>query len=587
MGKQTEAFKQMHPEQFSDSVIVKKAVLNKDYFDFYLDSLTSRGQEKEFEKFCRHIAEIEICPNLLPQTGPTGGGDSKVDTETYPVSELVCQNWYIGYADTAATERWAFAISAKKEWKGKIKSDVEKINSVNQNAQRGYTKVFFMTNQYVSDKNRANMEDELRKKYSIDVRILDKTWLLEKTFKSEKSLKVAVESFNLSGNFIDEKQVGTNDYKRQLKYDDIENKMTSDFTKPSELIDLSYKSVELARELEFTELQILDLIERSNRIAKRYGVPANIAESIYNAAYTMFWWYSNEEKFYEYFKELERITLAENNSYIYKLYTILFINLYSIKDNEYVRFDEHNSRLIEKYDSFINNKSKPNAAIEASSAFQLVRIILGDSINDIVNTLIENIKSDKAYLDSILPSLSMMMERIPIFENADRYDELFELVVSSMSKQNEKITASLMLARRGSRLKETKPYDAMSYFSRTLISFYSNDNKKYLIQAVLDMADIYQKIGLMWAARNYYYYVFCLCLNQYFKYGSANKALVISALALRLMDLNLGNIMYAIVFDELYQISEKVYPEKLEINPDYFFQFDFFLVIAYLILHMI
>lgn len=529
MGKQTEAFKQMHPEQFSDSVIVKKAVLNKDYFDFYLDSLTSRGQEKEFEKFCRYIAEIEICPNLLPQTGPTGGGDSKVDTETYPVSELVCQNWYIGYADTAATERWAFAISAKKEWKGKIKSDVEKINSVNQNAQRGYTKVFFMTNQYVSDKNRANMEDELRKKYSIDVRILDKTWLLEKTFKSEKSLKVAVESFNLSGNFIDEKQVGTNDYKRQLKYDDIENKMTSDFTKPSELIDLSYKSVELARELEFTELQILDLIERSNRIAKRYGVPANIAESIYNAAYTMFWWYSNEEKFYEYFKELERITLAENNSYIYKLYTILFINLYSIKDNEYVRFDEHKSRLIEKYDSFINNKSKPNAAIEASSAFQLVRIILGDSINDIVNTLIENIKSDKAYLDSILPSLSMMMERIPIFENADRYDELFELVVSSMSKQNEKITASLMLARRGSRLKETKPYDAMSYFSRTLISFYSNDNKKYLIQAVLDMADIYQKIGLMWAARNYYYYVFCLCLNQYFKYGSANKALVISA----------------------------------------------------------
>ena len=577
MGKQTEAFKQMHPEQFSDSVIVKKAVLNKDYFDFYLDSLTSRGQEKEFEKFRRYIAEIEICPNLLPQTGPTGGGDSKVDTETYPVSELVCQNWYIGYADTAATERWAFAISAKKEWKGKIKSDVEKINSVNQNAQRGYTKVFFMTNQYVSDKNRANMEDELRKKYSIDVRILDKTWLLEKTFKSEKSLKVAVESFNLSGNFIDEKQVGTNDYKRQLKYDDIENKMTSDFTKPSELIDLSYKSVELARELEFTELQILDLIERSNRIAKRYGVPANIAESIYNAAYTMFWWYSNEEKFYEYFKELERITLAENNSYIYKLYTILFINLYSIKDNEYVRFDEHKSRLIEKYDSFINNKSKPNAAIEASSAFQLVRIILGDSINDIVNTLIENIKSDKAYLDSILPSLSMMMERIPIFENADRYDELFELVVSSMSKQNEKITASLMLARRGSRLKETKPYDAMSYFSRTLISFYSNDNKKYLIQAVLDMADIYQKIGLMWAARNYYYYVFCLCLNQYFKYGSANKALVISALALRLMDLNLGNIMYAIVFDELYQISEKVYPEKLEINPDYFFQFDFFL----------
>jgi site-specific recombinase XerC len=35
---------------------------------------TSRSQEVKFERFARRLAEREICPNLLPQTGPTGGG---------------------------------------------------------------------------------------------------------------------------------------------------------------------------------------------------------------------------------------------------------------------------------------------------------------------------------------------------------------------------------------------------------------------------------------------------------------------------------------------------------------------------------
>ena len=52
--------------------------------------------DKPFEEFYRHIAEVEICPNLLPQTGPTGGGDSKVDSETYPVSENLSAYWYFG-----------------------------------------------------------------------------------------------------------------------------------------------------------------------------------------------------------------------------------------------------------------------------------------------------------------------------------------------------------------------------------------------------------------------------------------------------------------------------------------------------------
>ena len=82
MCHQKEVYKKMHPEQFSDSKTTKKGKLDRDFLDFYFETLTSKSLDKEFENFCRRIAEVEICPNLLPQTGPTGGCDSKVDSET-------------------------------------------------------------------------------------------------------------------------------------------------------------------------------------------------------------------------------------------------------------------------------------------------------------------------------------------------------------------------------------------------------------------------------------------------------------------------------------------------------------------------
>lgn len=146
MSEQREFFKQIHPEQFSDSKIEKVGRLDKDFFDFYLETITSKSKEKEFEDFCRKLAEVVICPNLLPQTGPTGGGDSKVDSETYPVTDEISNTWYYGFGNAGAEERWTFAISAKKEWKPKVKSDVKKIAEVNNEKGRGYKKIFFMSN---------------------------------------------------------------------------------------------------------------------------------------------------------------------------------------------------------------------------------------------------------------------------------------------------------------------------------------------------------------------------------------------------------------------------------------------------------
>ena len=142
------------PELFSDSLASRAPKLQPAVFEYHLNSLTSRKQEADFEYFARRLAERYICPNLLPQTGPVGGGDSKVDSETYPVADEVSMRWYRGLATTRkAQEPWAFAFSAKQAWRAKVQSDVQKIA----NTRRGYKQIYFITNQPVKDKVRSHV----------------------------------------------------------------------------------------------------------------------------------------------------------------------------------------------------------------------------------------------------------------------------------------------------------------------------------------------------------------------------------------------------------------------------------------------
>src|SRR6266478_4870362 len=108
------------PEKFFDSVRINIPALDRSLLEYHLGTLTSRSQEVDFEHFARKLAERTICPNLLPHTGPTGGGDSKVDSETFPVADDLSLIWYTGIGRNASGERWAFAFSAKKDWQHKV-----------------------------------------------------------------------------------------------------------------------------------------------------------------------------------------------------------------------------------------------------------------------------------------------------------------------------------------------------------------------------------------------------------------------------------------------------------------------------------
>ena len=313
MSVQNEFFREQHPEQFSDSKIVKRGYLDRPFLEYHLSTISSRSMEKPFEIFCKRILEAEVCPNLITQTGPTGGGDSKVDTETFPVSEKLAQTWYYGFSNKASSERWAFAISSKKEWKSKCKSDIAKIVETQKNG-RGYTKIFFISNQFIADKKRAETEDELRTQYGIDIRIFDRNWLLDQALKSIDNKRITCESLELSENLIDEQLTGSNDYKRKQTLAGIENKLSKiSQYKPSEIVSAAHESIVIARELEVSKDTMLGLIDRYIRLTKEYGTRKDKADALYESAWTIHWWYTDLQKYYDYYVEFEKYAMEENS----------------------------------------------------------------------------------------------------------------------------------------------------------------------------------------------------------------------------------------------------------------------------------
>jgi hypothetical protein len=325
----SEFMRDRHPDLFSDSRITKQYHLPQDVFEYHLETLTRRKQELEFEHFARKLAEKEICPNLLPQTGPTGGGDSKVDTETYPVADNIAIRWYEGIGQEASRERWGFAISAKKEWRSKIRSDVAKIIGTD----RDYKQIFFITSQYVEDRTRAKVEDELTRKHKVNIRILDRSWIIKCIFENDR-IGLAIETLNIPGFSESQKaETGPHDLRRKTELEELEKQIADpdryqyvEF----QLAEDCFQAALLARGLELPRVEIDGRFDRAERIAKRVGHPQQILRIIYNKAWTTFWWFEDVKEFNRLYDRVEELALNSEQARDLELLTNLWNLLFTV-----------------------------------------------------------------------------------------------------------------------------------------------------------------------------------------------------------------------------------------------------------------
>ncbi|MBS5913488.1 hypothetical protein P4H94_27005 [Paenibacillus macerans] len=527
--------------------------------EFFLDTLTSRNQEKNFEHFCKDLAQIEICPNLLPQTGPTGGGDSKVDSETYPVSDSTSFNWYSGVGRDAANERWAFAISAKREWRSKVKSDVEKIYKTD----RGYKKVFFMTNQAVPDKKRAEVEDSLSKQFSIDVRILDRTWLLDKLFNNQRQ-EIAINTFNLPNDFVDEINLGPLDYRRKKRLQTIETAISSQISNQEFnllLVENAIESAILSRELELPKSDTMGRFERASKIAKQYGNSIQVKECLYQWAWTLYWWYEDKENFQKVFLEFMGNVIGSNNFFDIERLTNLWMNLYTAYDGnlENETLKSCTATLSEEYARLISDTERINTSLEARANFVFVKLFLGQDPEKLFQELKIIIQESSHSLDFSFNTVTKMVTELsPLLLDSDTFNELFEVLISMSGSREQELASAKLLLERGKSLYDEKPYSSIQFIGRSLVRLYKSESKRLLISAMFFMASCFNRIGLQWAAYGYFINAYYLAVIDYMKFGNVSPYFLGSSESLRNLEIQFGRLANSLEWHRLYLLSKEL-----------------------------
>ena len=507
-----EFMKTRHPDLFSDTLIDDTCRLPKEVLEYYLDTLTNRKQEYQFEHFCRKLAEKEICPNLRPQVGPTGGGDGGVDSENYPVAKEISERWWVG-SPSAGTEQWAFAFSAKKDWKQKIKADVGKILD----KKRDYKIIYFITNQFVKDKDRSSQEASLTESTGVRVCIIDRGWIVAKVYESNH-LDIVVSALGLDDIHIEKKcRPGPRDAARLQELEELDRQINDSSRYQSaryQLIEDCLHSAILARGLGRSQIEVEQRFERADRLAKDLDLRQQRLRVAYNRAWTAYWWYEDFVTFRKFYDEVEKHAKNSSDAQEVEFLLNLWFLLHPLIDEKRISPDEANleSRtkcLITIFETIENHEGRPNNAQQARTCLALMKIHQAHRThnpNQVEIGFIElsKIVNECATLpDYPVEKLFSLVSEVGNYVDSPALDTLHTNLIDILRQRRSEGTAGkAYVCRAMQKLQKGKPYEAIQWYGQAEKLLIKDEYRAELIEALLGSSHAYESVGLLWAARN-------------------------------------------------------------------------------------
>jgi hypothetical protein len=501
------------PHLYSDTVTTTERTVTREVLSYHLETLTNQKDETKFEDFAQGLAEKFISPNLRPQTGPVGGGDGKTDSETYPVAGEIANRWYV--PDLAgAQERWAFAFSAKKDWRGKVQLDVAGIVGTG----RGYPRIYFITNQYVPAKDSATVQDDLRKKHGVPVTILDRTWLLERVF-DDDSLDIAIDTLGVgAGTEHEVQKQGPEDFKRTAELDALET-VIGDGTNyngtTAALAEDCLKAALIARGLEKPRHEVEGRFQRAIRIARDNDLQSQLLTATYNLAWTSFFWFDDFAALNALYDQVELLALPSDTAEdLERLSNLLPLIRNSVASGnpptESAKLEIRGERLLNALDRVRADTSRPNNALLAHALSLLTRLTQaahaeGESLDDLWNEFREVIEQAGGLGTFPFQSIADALTEVGTFivESA-AFDRLYETITDALAARRSEGEAAKKNSQRGfQKLEKGLAYDAIRWFGRAVSLLVKEEYEDELIQALIGSSIAYEGAGLLWASRNY------------------------------------------------------------------------------------
>ncbi|MEA9392644.1 hypothetical protein SJI19_19230 [Acerihabitans sp. TG2] len=577
-----EFMKQRRPERFSDSVVVESGSLDRPILEHYISSLNARSQELEFEGFAKRLCEKIICPNLLAQTGPVAGGDGKTDTQTFPVSEQIALLWYEGINDASHKERWAFAVSTRKDWKKKCKEDVTKVKD----ALTGYKKVFCITNQYVKSNQRSAVEAALSKETSMDVRILDISWILDQIFK-ERLQYIAIEELSVQTYFKSEVNLGDNDYKKKRKLDEIKHKIEREINPTKIKVDEVSVFLDMAilsAELEYSNNEVNSQFMRAIKIAEKFGTNQQKLEAYYQYAWKSHFWLEDFETFEEnlscVYKTIISSTNASKWEYLLNLVTVNKSYLRMTKLESSIDINSIEGEMLSQLNNIAKNESRPSNSLYAKTQvliYQLQNSITEEERSKIFSLLLDIMKGSTNLIGYPFEKMFGLINEMDDFFNGNHaYENLLDFITKQLSLRDGEIIGAEMQLKRGiKRLSSGKPYEAIKIIGKSMISLYKKESSDQFILALKVCSAAYESVGLLWSARACMVFAASMLTDRYWDKDELNIYQLKTYYHLSWLELKLGRLGYALKWLELTimirtNIGENPIDEKDHENMDAF-----------------
>lgn len=504
-----ELYRNNRPQKFSDSKVVRKAELTKEVFQYQMDRLSNDMKQDQFENLTRSLALRFVTPNLIPQTGPTGGGDGKTDLETHPVADEIAEKWYVADGGCHGSEKWAVAISCREDWDVKVKNDVENIVKLN----RGFTRILFFSNRLIKSRDSKRSEDALVKTYGIPVTIFSQNWYVDRVF-IDQCVNIAVKELGLSDNYIETIEVGPNDLQRKKRLDEVEeiilNRELGDGF-DTEYIDLLLESAILSRELELAPSTIRGRFDRAEESCKRYGTIPQLYEITYQQGWTEFYWLENPLGTMGYLLKLKSLLNKEVNVIRIEKY----ITLFNVMENAQVSglFDDEESLKIERaYQNELLKKLENDPNHQSSHLYlkfslleqQLIYSSRDENSNNrVLAQMTFVLQEATSHIDIPFESLCKIVEIAGAFiDNNESYEDLIDMLSETLSKREQDIKAAEVQMNRGiQNLEKGNAVQAIRHLGQCVDLFSKESKKADYVRACGFLGMAFMQQDLLYAAK--------------------------------------------------------------------------------------
>lgn len=563
-----EFYKISRPEYFSDSETISEVKMPKETLAFELDKITTNQKQDEFETLCRRLAEKFISPNLIPQVGPTGGGDGKTDSETYPVSTSISNRWFTPENGWEKDEKWAFAISAKKTWKEKLKKDVKSITDTN----RGYSKIYFMTNQTPSSRSKKQAQDELKSQLDIEIIILDGKWILEKVY-NNNLMDLVVDSLNLSDAYKIKVKVGPNDIERLKRLQELEDKINNSnryFEYDFQLVEDTLEAAILSRMLEKPKDEIEGKFDRAFRFCKKINNDRQWTRLYYQRAWTYAQYFDDYIAFVSDYKQLVNLMNSTSSISEIELYFNLFNLLSGISasgvlnlENVELDINEEQNKIIAFLTLIEENQSKFCTSLTASTYKLLILLVKSikneENVENLLKKLSSNLYDTQTCMDYPFENFKTIIELLgEILPNEKSFDELIDCLAKVSEKRSSDLSAGNIFLRRGYQKLSTDFFrESVVYFGKAVLKLAKEESQNNMYMALLGLAEAYHQLGLIWASNNCYVAASAISIKSWYENGVINERSYRCAKQLVVNELFIGRIPELLTWYELFTVFSK------------------------------